>query len=100
MLKGIILAFVAIVFIGCGGSDSTSKKVSDTSKAGPSIVFDSTGGNIPYPNNVLFAATSAETLDGTLNIPYEDTDADASVMIALNALDGFSTTSPITIGFT
>ncbi len=99
MLKGILLAFVAIIFVGCGDDDATSVKVNNTTEAGAYVVFDSTGGDIPYPNNILFAATSAETLDGTLNIPYEDSDADAVVKSALNTLDGFSTTSPITIGF-
>jgi dienelactone hydrolase len=95
MLKGILLAFVAILFIGCGDDDATSVKINNTTKAGAYIVFDSTGGNIPYPNSILFAGST----DGTLNIPYEESDADAGVKSALNTLDGFSTTSPISVGF-
>jgi len=95
MFKGILLALVAIIFVGCGDDDATSVKVNNTTKAGAYVVFNSTAGDIPYPNNILFAGST----DGTLNIPYEQSDADASVKFALNTLDGFSTTSPISIGF-
>ena len=96
MLKITLFAFIASVFIGCGNNDSTTVTVNNTTDADAYVVFDSTGGDIPYPNNILFAAT----LDGTLNIPYEESDADASVKFALNTLDGFSTTSPISVGIT
>ncbi len=95
MLKGILIAFTAFMIVGCGDDDSSEVKVNNTTDAGAYIVFDSTGGDIPYPNSILFAGST----DGTLNIPYEETDADASVKTALNTLNGFSTTSPITIGF-
>ena len=62
-------------------------------------VFDPTTGSIPYPNNILFAPNSSSTndFDGakTLNIPYEANDKDAPIKKQLNALTGFSTTSPI-----
>jgi len=101
MMK-VLLSFVLAVFIaGCGSDDSTSVKVNNTvgQNAGAFIVFDSTGGDIPYPNNILFAATTAENIDGTLNIPYNESDADAAVKSALNTLTGFSTTSPISVSF-
>jgi len=96
MLRVSFLALMTILLIGCGNNDSTSVTVNNTTDASAYIVFDSTGGDIPYPNNILFASST----DGTLNIPYNTTDSDASVKAALNALDGFSTTSPISIGFT
>jgi len=101
MIKVLLPIILALFIAGCGDDDSNKVKVNNTvgQGAGAFIVFDSAGGDIPYPNNILFAATTAEDLDGTLNIPYEDTDADASVKFALNTLDGFSTTSPITVGF-
>ena len=96
MLRVSLLALISLIFLGCGNNDATSVKVNNTTDAGAYVVFDSTGGDIPYPNNILFAGST----DGTLNIPYNETDADAAVKFALNALDGFSTTSPISIGFT
>ena len=89
-----ILIGLSLLLSGCGDSASTSVKV-EAKKAGAYVVFDSQGGNIPYPNNILFAGST----DGTLNIPYDPNASDASVKAALNTLDGFSTTSPITVGF-
>jgi len=67
-------------------------------------VFDPTEGIIPYPNNILFAANSSENNDSdgyqTLNIPYNDDDADALIKKQLNELTGFSTISPITAPIT
>ncbi len=96
MTRVLLSAILAFMAIGCSDSSSTKVKVEASNAY---VIFDSDAGNIPYPNNILFAASSEATLDGTLNIPYEDTDADATVKFALNTLDGFSTTSPITIGF-
>jgi len=97
MIKTTLLVFLALFIAGCGNNESTTVKLNNTigQGAGALIVFDSTAGDIPYPNNILFA----DSTDGTLNIPYSDTDSDASVKFALNALDGFSTTSPISVGF-
>jgi len=61
-----ILIGLSLLLSGCGDSSSTSVKV-QAKEAGAYIVFDSKGGNIPYPNNILFAGSA----DGTLNIPYE-----------------------------
>ncbi|WP_297442852.1 Ig-like domain-containing protein [Sulfurimonas sp.] len=89
-----ILLGLSIVFTGCG-SNSANEVKTQAEKAGAYIVFDSANGDIPYPNNILFAAST----DGTLNIPYDPNASDASVKSALNTLDGFSTTSPITVSF-
>ena len=89
-----ILIGLSLLLSGCGDSSSTGVKI-QAKKAGAYIVFDSKGGNIPYPNNILFAGST----DGTLNIPYDPNASDASVKAALDTLDGFSTTSPITVGF-
>lgn len=67
-------------------------------------LFDPATGQIPYPNNILFAPNDSSTddYDGgvTLNLPYEPTDADANVKRQLNTLTGFSTTSPATAPIT
>ncbi len=60
----------------------------------PTALFDPAVGVLPFPNNLLFAGSE----DGTLNIPLGETDPTdlTSLQVSLNALDGFSTTSPIT----
>ena len=95
MLRIMLSISFMLLLIGCGESDGGDITV-QAPKAGAYIVFDAEESNIPYPNNILFAGST----DGTLNIPYEESDADAGVKFALNALDGFSTSSPITVGFT
>jgi len=64
----------------------------------PEATFDPATGDIPFPNTLLFSGSA----DGTLNIPLgdgvaEDDFGDPSV--ALNTLDGFSTTEAITTTF-
>ncbi|MCK5335972.1 MAG: hypothetical protein KAQ67_07410, partial [Gammaproteobacteria bacterium] len=64
--------------------------------------LDSSKGIIPFPNNLLFSGTT----DGTLEIPIPDLDTECPnggeilLKTALNDLDGFSTTAPITAPFT
>ncbi len=55
-------------------------------------LFVPLGGILPYPNDLYFSGTT----DGTLNIPAS---AFSPNTPALNALDGFSTTAPISIRF-
>ncbi len=60
------------------------------------FVFNPGGGELPFPNDLLFSGSE----DGTLNIPLEidanGLPADPSdPVIALNQLDGFSTVAPI-----
>ncbi len=93
-----LLATAAILalFSGCGDSIDT---VNSAELPGGYAVTDSTSGDIPYPNNILFGpnGSSNNALGTTLNIPYENADADAVIKRSLNTLNGFSTTSPISI---
>lgn len=66
------------------------------------IVFDPANAELPLPNDLLFSGT----LDGTLSIPKEPDDANTieserltytDPQVALGALDGWSTSSPISI---
>ncbi|MEO6689618.1 MAG: Ig-like domain-containing protein [Dokdonella sp.] len=58
--------------------------------------FDPNNGVIPFPNNLLLLGTT----DLTLNIPVADPHAaDAGPKLAMNALDGFSTSAPWSMGF-
>ncbi|HSM68809.1 MAG TPA: hypothetical protein VK830_03770, partial [Xanthomonadales bacterium] len=50
--------------------------------------FDPSNGVLPFPNNLLFTGTG----DLTLNIPVADATDYSDPAVALNALDGFSTT--------
>ena len=60
-------------------------------------VFDPANSLIPQTNDLLFSGTT----DGTLNIPVAGVDAGtASLLNAVNTLDGFSLTAPITADFT
>ncbi|MEA1918236.1 MAG: hypothetical protein U9N52_00205 [Campylobacterota bacterium] len=90
-----LLATTALLalFTGCNDSIDTPAV---TELPGGFTVMDSATGNIPYPNDILFAGST----DGTLNIPYAPDASDAVVKSALNTLDGFSTSSPISIALT
>jgi Pla-1/cef family extracellular lipase len=57
------------------------------------IAFDPANAVVPLPNDLLFSGT----LDGTLAIPGEASGNYLDAKIALGALDGWSTTSPISI---
>lgn len=57
----------------------------------PSMLFDPANGVIPFPNSLLFGA------DGTVNAPADATNP-ADPALALNQMDGFSTTSPLSAG--
>ena len=99
-MKNLFLSFAVGLFIlaftGCGdNNDATTVTVEAPYEAGAYIVFDSANGDIPYPNNILFAGST----DGTLNMPVDPTASDAPVKQALNTLDGFSTSSPISVSF-
>ena len=97
MKKFILSVFIGVfVLTGCGDTSSSSVSVEAPYKAGAYIVFDSANSDIPYPNNILFSGST----DGTLNLPFDASDSDAAVKTALNALDGFSTSSPISVSFT
>ena len=57
--------------------------------------FDPANGVVPFPNNLLFSGTT----DLTLNIPVDPAAADAGPKLAMNALDGFSTSAPWSVTF-
>lgn len=81
----------------------TIDEVQESTKPGGFVVMDAATGDIPYPNDILFAPNNTSTNDpgdGTLNIPYEPSDADAGIKMALDTLSGFSTTAPITVSVT
>ncbi|MDT8437680.1 MAG: hypothetical protein RQ729_01570 [Wenzhouxiangellaceae bacterium] len=99
-----VLAVVAAILAGCGGSSSTPRAVPAPPTINPdgnpttdtlTAVFDPAGGAIPFPNNLLLSGSG----DLTLNIPVADPNNFGDPQVALNALDGFGTVSPWTFSF-
>ncbi|RUM93572.1 MAG: lipase, partial [Thiothrix sp.] len=104
MIKLTISAVVTLTLFltGCSDSDyNFDQGVLDAQanfdNANIKAVFDPSTGKIPPTNDVLFLGSE----DGTLNIPDNSQDSDGlkAVKASLNNLDGFSTTAPITTGF-
>lgn len=100
-MKGLNLLFSAVAaatLIGCESSLDTPTQ-DGINESGFFAVYDPSAGKLPFPTNLLFTGTDA-TL--TLNIPPSagDTAGTTAVKAALNNLDGFSTTAPISVNFT
>ncbi|MDR2011614.1 MAG: hypothetical protein LBQ20_00925 [Rhodanobacter sp.] len=57
--------------------------------------FDPANGVMPFPNDLLLSGTT----DLTLNIPVNDPNDYADPLVALNTLDGFSTSAPWSLTF-
>ncbi|HHJ19304.1 MAG TPA: hypothetical protein ENJ84_05700, partial [Gammaproteobacteria bacterium] len=104
-----ISGFFACALFLAGCSDSTNydfdKSVVDAQtgfdNANLKAIFDPRESKIPPTNDLLFV--SAETglsKDGTLQIPVDgENDPQKLVKDALNQLDGFSTSAPVTAAF-
>ncbi len=103
------LAASALALAGCsntvsdggppdvGATDTTSGNNNPAGGAAvggtaPRALFAPLSGLLPYPTDLYFSGTT----DGTLNIPANPFLPNAA---ALNQLDGFSTTAPISIRF-
>jgi len=82
MKKWILLAAIAWSFTGC-----------EYGLPGGQTVFNTVDGDIPYPNNILFAGSQ----DGTININADLTDPAKSLKDMIDTLDGFSTSSAISV---
>ena len=86
-----------LLLAACGGGTSDDRAVptqpatnNDGSPATQVVspVFDASGGNLPFPINLLFAGTR----DLTLNPPVANPGDFTNPVAALGTLDGFSTT--------
>lgn len=87
----------ALGMAGCS-EDSVDELVDKTEPLIPQshMVFDPANSKVPLPNDLLFSGTT----DGTLSMPGEKADGTSDYtdpQMALGALDGWSTTSPISI---
>ena len=93
LILGVAIAS-ALGLTGCG-EDSYNELKDKTEALVPEshMVFDPANAKVPLPNDLLFSGTT----DGTLSIPGENSGNYVDPQIALGALDGWSTTSPISI---
>ena len=93
LILGVAIAS-ALGLTGCG-EDSFNELKDKTEPLVPEshMVFDPANSKVPLPNDLLFSGTK----DGTLSIPGESSGNYVDPQIALGALDGWSTTSPISI---
>ena len=83
-------AILSLLLGGCGGSSSDNVA---ESVPGGYVLFDIATDNIPYPNDILIDPST-----GRVHFDTSPEESDYPVKAALNTLDGFSTTSPITVG--
>ena len=88
----------ALLLTGCGSegptADLNSVEPTTEQQAQTSgfVVMDFTNGNIPFPHDALFSGST----DGTLNMPVADESDYSDPKVAMNAVDGFSTSAPMT----
>ncbi|MCT7942547.1 VolA/Pla-1 family phospholipase [Shewanella holmiensis] len=93
LILGVAIAS-ALGLTGCSEESFNEAKESATPLVPVShMQFDPENGKLPLPNDLLFSGTT----DGTLSIPGEDGIDYVNPELALGALDGWSTTSPITV---
>ncbi len=87
-----------VLLAGCSSStdyDFEGSKLNQQKQVAVAAVFDPLQSKIPLPNNLLFNGTQ----DLTLNIPVADPDNLADPAVAMNMLDGFSTTEATVVNF-
>lgn len=100
-IKNLLIAIPAVLALqAC--SDDDNRNFQDSIDAQAAEVLANTDSNapfnptgsppvLPFPTTLFFTGSD----DGTVNLPAADPDNIADPQVALNQLDGFSTTSPI-----
>ena len=84
---------MALVGTLLGACDESSNAVS--TPIGAVAIYSPSTGAIPLPNDLLYSGST----DGTLNAPAPSDPAQQGLFDAINALDGWSPTAPISIAF-
>jgi pimeloyl-ACP methyl ester carboxylesterase len=87
---------VTVVLAGCRVSSDESVAESPPPNATFKAAFVPAGGVMPFPNDLFFSGSA----DGTVNMPVIDPTDTGDYLVAINALDGYSTTAPIFVPFT
>lgn len=91
-----LLALSGLLWLpGCGSDSKDVSEELNIDRSGFTAYFDLTARILPFPSNLLFSGTA----DGTLNIPVADPTNVSDPIVAMNALDGFSTVAPISTRF-
>ena len=86
------------LLVGCSSStdyDFAGSQLAQERSVLVSAEYDPAGGKIPVPNDILFSGTE----DFTLNIPVADPTNFADPAVAMNTLDGFSTSEAVVANF-
>ena len=82
----LLVASLSAAFVGCAdGIEEESVHA----------VYAPSVGDIPVPNDLLYSGSQ----DATLNIPVLDPNNPSDPLVAINSLEGWSTTAPFTIRF-
>jgi len=88
----LLLGLVGLgALMGCQDNDLSAPPLPTTT----TLVYSPSLGDIPVPNDVLFK----DTIDATLNFPTASDPAQQPLFDALNSLDGWSTTAPLSFHF-
>jgi len=100
-MKKLVLSLAIVSALGLSGCGSET--IADVKKdaaengtpivASARVVFDPANGVLSVPNDLLFTGTQ----DGTLNIPADNAADYSDPIVAMNALDGWSTTNPFVL---
>jgi pimeloyl-ACP methyl ester carboxylesterase len=94
----LMLVLATFALAGCveDSESVTPSAVPGTAEGGFKARYVPLAGIVPFPNDLFFNGS----LDGTVNIPVSDPDDLGDPLVAINHLDGFSTTAPIHVRFT
>ena len=102
--KTLAVALATLFMAACSGSSNSPRAVpaeparnNDGSIVTAIITarFDPTAGVVPFPNNLLLSGTTDLTLNPPLTVPGNPADPRNAPVLALSALDGFSTVGPM-----
>jgi len=102
-IKNLLLAVPAVLVLHACSSESDhdfqpgidAQQEAVAANAPSQALFDPSNQVIPFPNTILALPGMDDVPDGTLNIPVADPTDLQNPQVALNQMDGFSTTSPI-----
>lgn len=85
----------AITLAGCGVSSDESVTPSPRPNATFKASYVPLAGVVPFPNDLFFSGS----VDGTIGLPATDPTDYGDPLVAMSALDGFSTIAPIFVPF-
>ena len=84
------ILLLGILATGCADGFDT-----DPAELPTVAVFSIGEADVPIPNDLLFV----DSEDGTLNLPVDDELDQSDPLVAINALDGWSTCAPFSVNF-